>query len=110
MPVDIFGPALIAKGAGLNGATSFLDPLGNPLGGLMAMTPLGMAANVAGGLAQQAAQGAAQGGGVIEQSLYLLPLLPALFRNSGRHIRPGESRTIRLSTHDRRGARYAEFL
>lgn len=62
--------------------------------------------------ANQAAQQAAEEGSneVIEQALYLLPLFPMSFMSASKHIPSGESRTIRLSTADSRGARYAEFL
>ncbi|KAL8444521.1 hypothetical protein Emed_006168 [Eimeria media] len=114
MPVEFVAPALLAKGVG---ATSFLDP-GNLAGNMMALTPAGMAMGALGGVTQgvvqqAAAHGAAggAGGGVIEQSLYLLPLLPLPFTSAPKRVPSGgESRTIRLSTADSRGVRYSEFL
>ncbi|KAL8455712.1 hypothetical protein Emag_000437 [Eimeria magna] len=111
MPVEYIAPALLAKGAA-HGATSFLDP-----GALMAYTPAGMAAGALGGIAsgvvqEAASHGAANAaGGVVEQSLYLLPLLPLPFTSAPKRLPSnGESRTIRLSTADSRGVRYSEFL
>ncbi|KAL8437773.1 hypothetical protein Efla_006665 [Eimeria flavescens] len=114
MPVEFIAPALLAKGAAMKGVggvgTSFLDP-----GQLMQFTPAGMAMNAAGGIAstamqQASAHGGAGAGGVIEESLYLLPLLSLPFTSTSKRLPSGESRTIRLSTADSRGARYSEFL
>ncbi|KAL8271860.1 hypothetical protein Esti_004250 [Eimeria stiedai] len=113
MPVELIAPALLAKGAGVHGATSSL--LGVP-GDILQMTPAGMAMGALGGITngvvqQAASHGAGTAGGVVEESLYLLPLLPLPFTSAPRRLPGGgESRTIRLSTADSRGARYAEFL
>lgn len=67
--------------------------------------------NIAGGIAQQAAAGGGGAPEVLEQALYFLPLLTPLFSGvSKSNMRPDEQRTIRLSTADSRGLRYAEFL
>ncbi|CDJ46783.1 hypothetical protein, conserved [Eimeria brunetti] len=117
MPAELVAPILLAKGAGANflggaGPAALSAGLGG-LSGLAAATPMGMAGSAIGSVAGGAIQQAAAAGGspdVIEQSLYFLPLLAPMFTGAGRTIRSEEQRTIRLSTADSRGARYAEFL
>ncbi|CDJ43509.1 hypothetical protein, conserved [Eimeria tenella] len=116
MPVELVAPALLAKGAAL--PTSFMGgPAGAALGaglgaatGAASLTPAG---GLLSGVASAAAEGAS-GGPVIEQSLYLLPLLPSLFLGAPlgapSSIKRPTQRTITLSTARERGLKYAEFL
>lgn len=75
------------------------DPVGVNMAGGLASGALGHVG------ANQASEAATE---LVEQALYLFPLFP--FMAASNQVRSGESRTIRLSTADSRGARYAEFL